>query len=414
VIEAPLRSELERCAAVVREHPGREALGAFAYDVLSVQAEGRSLFAGQKFMAQRAEAHGVTRDDARTSLGNLLGILERGASDSTEVALVAAFAMHGFAKAIERAQSAERVQLAQKLVAHADWLEVATAYRILPLLSGVEDGLRDVAINALVDAVLRDDTDRRDSDSASRARNALRIAALAALDAETARTGLGRIVRDAKDPSSRALARVASGDEAAAQPPAASGQPLRVFGRSRTSESGPVRSVLRWVTGYALFLWVGRMLGFLLSSRRQTELELDRNALRVRKRTTLFGRTVRSFEASYDVGALAYAERGARYALVRSVVSVFSLSLGLLIGGHFIFDGARGGAPLLLTVGALVVALGTGLDLALEVLGPAARGRAVLRIGFRDARPVALADIPVAEADRFLSALAERLAGARR
>jgi hypothetical protein len=52
-----------------------------------------------------------------------------------------------------------------------------------------------------------------------------------------------------------------------------------------------------------------------------------------------------------------------------------------------------------------VVALGAGLDLALDVLGPAAKGCVQLQIDLRDARAIKLADVALADADRFLDAL---------
>ena len=64
-------------------------------------------------------------------------------------------------------------------------------------------------------------------------------------------------------------------------------------------------------------------------------------------------------------------------------------------------------SALLLTVGALVVALGTGLDLALEVLARRLVGVWFCASGFATRVPWRSPDIPVAEADRFLSALAD-------
>jgi hypothetical protein len=81
----------------------------------------------------------------------------------------------------------------------------------------------------------------------------------------------------------------------------------------------------------------------------------------------------------------------------------------VLLGGYLVFDGARGGAPLLLLLGAGVVALGSGVDLALNVLLPARDARVDVQVDLRDARSLRLGRVQQADADRLLQALSLRL-----
>jgi hypothetical protein len=147
----------------------------------------------------------------------------------------------------------------------------------------------------------------------------------------------------------------------------------------------------------------------LVALRRELEVELHGEALQVRSRTSLMGRTLRSTEAYYDVWRVTGAFRRARFALLRSVVGILSLSLGVLLGGYLVFDGARGGAPLLLWVGAGVVALGCSVDLALNVLIPARGARVDVQVDLRGARSLRLGRVQQADADRLLHALSLRL-----
>ena len=79
--------DLDRVIKAVEGAKCRRALGALALDVLSRQAEGRTLFAGEAFVEKRAAAHEVARKEADTAAGNLVGVLERGAKQPLERAL---------------------------------------------------------------------------------------------------------------------------------------------------------------------------------------------------------------------------------------------------------------------------------------------------------------------------------------
>ena len=403
----------DRDAAVqcVERQPNALSLAALAYDVLCIWADGRSLFSGQKLMADRAARCGVTRDNANTDLGNVLGMLERGAQASVEVALISAFAARGFDAAYQAADGTERARLADQFVAQLDWLEAATDYRVTAYLDRLfgQESARGL-VDALYRAVLRDDSSDPDVDVNLRARNAARLSILARVPSHTAHSGLRALRKQAKDPANRALAAafveepVTESHEVAIEPG------FVVSGISRTpSRSLPI-ALLRWFSGFALLQAVQRFFCFIVAMRRELEVELRGEALRVRSRTLLMGRTLRTTEAYYEIWRISGAFRRARFALLRSVVGVISLSLGILLGGYLVFDAARGGAPWLLLVGALVVAVGSSVDLALNVLLPARDARVDVQLDLRGARSLRLGRVVEADADRLLAALAVRMA----
>jgi hypothetical protein len=404
------QNELDQAAACVERQPNAAALAAVAYDVLCSWADGRSLFGGQKFMVEVATRCGVTHATAATALGNVLELLELGAQSSAEVALISAFAARGFADAFAAATGSEQSRLADQFVGRLDWLEVATDYRVTPYIDRL---LGRAAARGLLDAtyraVLRDDSADAKVDVAVRARNAARLSVLARAGDPTAQSELRALRKQALDPTSRALAAALVNEAVVEATEAALDEPLYVSGVSRPpSRSLPV-ALLRWLSGFALLQAVQRFLCFVVALRRELEVELRGEALRVRSRTLLMGRTLRSTDACYELWRVTGAFRRARFALLRAVIGMISLSTGVLIGGYLVFDGARGGAPWLLLIGAAVVAAGSSVDLALNVLLPARHARVDVQFDLRGAGSVRLGRVPQADADRLLNALSLRL-----
>jgi hypothetical protein len=266
---------------------------------------------------------------------------------------------------------------------------------------------RAALLDALQRAVQRDDDAAGAIDASVRARVAWRLSALSSARGEPAKRALRTFRNKGKDSATRALSAVLLGelarDEGIAQ------AELRVAGVSETpSRSLPI-AMLRWLSGLALLSALQRFACFLIALRRELEIELRGESLCVRGRTSLLGRTLRSSEACYEIWRVTGAFRRARFALLRSVIGVLSLSLGILVGGYLVFDGARGGAPLLLLIGAGMVAVGSSIDLLLNVLLPARAARVDVQVDLRDAASLRLGRVPQAEADRLLEALTLKL-----
>jgi hypothetical protein len=396
--------DLDRAASLVHALEGGERLAGLIFDVLSRQAEGRSLFGGEKFVAARAEAHGVERDAAQTPLGNVLVMLERGPDSSAQWALCGALHVKGFAQAV-RSQPAERKALVTRFAAHADFLELATPYRVLSSLVRVLDPELAAEVHAAIGAlVLRDDA--RDAQPQARARNAGRIAALGDARTAASQAALQAIQASASDAFSRTLCglqlrrEVGNRDEPA----------LHVHGRSGRLPTGPWGSLLRWLTGYGFVAWLGRLLLSGLGARREIDVELGSGGLRVLRRTRLFGRVIRAADEVHPLHLLRRARRATRYPAVHLVLGAFCFALGIVLGGVFSFDALRLHDHALAFIAVVLVFVGTGSDLLLEVIVPAGRGQVSLELDLGRRFRTQLAGVPLAEADRFLDALWQRIA----
>lgn len=397
--------DVRRAVEQVTSHPRREALGALALDVLSRQAEGRTLFAGKEHVEARAEAHGVSREDAAVDGMNLLAVFERGAESAAERALVAAFAIDALGRKLADADEGEREALAQRFVRHADWLEVSTPYVVYAFVDPLlEPEPARVLMDAMADAVLSDARAVAAPRHDARARSAARLSALAASRCDGSRDALGRVAREAEDLVVRALARELGGE-----PPSVPGSAC-LSGRYASVPRTAGRAVLRVVTGVAAVAWLGRLVGRLVGVRSDVEMELVPGGVVVRRQLALLGRTVRSREERFTLSALAGVAREVRYPMLHVLIGLVALAAGVLAGGLLAIDAVRTGETVLLLIAAGLVLLGGGLDLALDVLVPARKGKVVVDLSLMSGRVLRLDRVPVEDADRFLETLRRRSA----
>jgi len=436
--------ELERAVAALPALPALARLAALGFDVLSRQAEGKSLYAGKKFAAGRAQAHGVKRSDADTPLGNVVAIVERGAEGAAQQALLAALFVRGFGDAVQ-ARPNDRALLLARFCEHCEWLELSVGQRVWPLLPLLLPApLVNEVHAALGAATLQLDPTHaagKNRDPRARARSAGRIALLAEADSAAARDALARIGREHADELIRGLAGQAlsanrasasggvsvsasvvvsgsSSSTSSSYPPRDSAaSPLAscsVSGRSGPRRYGPVLTVLSWLSGFALLTWLFRLGLFAIGYRREIELLLRGDALRVHRTTRLFGRTLIDEQRLYPLDELSSAARTTRYPMLHAAVGTACFALGVLLGGALGFDALRAGEPALLRWAAFGVLAGSALDLAFTVLLPAGQGRVGLDLELGRKRTAQLAAVPLAEADRFLEALWQRLERPRR
>ncbi|MGE0786883.1 MAG: hypothetical protein AB7S26_14520 [Sandaracinaceae bacterium] len=401
---------VEQAVAAVRACDSRDALAALAYDVLSSQAEGKALLSGAKYIEGKAKAHEVERDDAETEAGNVLAILERGASEPLERALIGALAVAGLEAALADDED-DRSKRVFRFVSHADWLEVATDLVVLPFVDPLLDEAHAASVWREVAQRVADQAAGRDGElPRTRARNAARLSALASSPSEAARGALRSVVRStALDEPTRMLASALAGDGATE---AASVQP-ELEGVLMRAPRGGIVEVLRWLSGWALVSWLVRGALFLLGARRNARVRLSAGQLEVRTTTTLLGRTVRESQESLRVDALDSASRAVRYPAIHLMVGVIALSFGVLAGGLVLFDGVRSGELVLLTIACGLLLGGAALDLGLDVLVPARRGRVTVDLRARAQRPMRVSRVPLEQADAFLRALRQAAAQRR-
>ena len=398
-IPPAVSSSIERLAKEVSAHPSRDALGALAWDVLSRQAEGRVLFAGREFAEKRAAEHGVTRENASSSAGNVLAILERGAETDPERSVVAALAVHGLGMRLAAADADETTQLLARFVRVTDWLEIATHYTVLPFVDAILE--REIAAKVwseIAQAIVDDAGAGSGATPRERARSAARLTALSASGAEAAKRGLAAVAGSTGiDGATRALAASLGGTG-----PAAS---TSVRGRALPARRGSFVRVLGWITGLALIAWAVRGVAALLGTRREAELSLGDGGLELCERRFLLGRMVKETRARIALSSLVTAERELRHRSLHLLVGTFALGLGILLGGTWIVDGARSGELSLLMAGAVLLLGGAGLDLAIDVLVPVTRGKVALSLATTRGGDVRVGGLSIEEADGFLDAL---------
>jgi len=401
--------DVARAAAEVREHGGPDTVAAFAFDILSRQAEGKALFAGKKHVETRAEEHGMSRDDADTGRGNLLEILERGPESAAEYALVGAFAVRGLGA---RLKAGDEPGVLTSFVRHADWLEVATPYAVYAFVNRVLDDDEAARVYAAVaDACVG--ARPGVADHGARGAGAVRVAALGAADSEAAADALTRVAEHAADPALRAAASFALGrsqaDGAERATSDAPGRPVQILGRLGRPRRGALREALRIASGWALLSWFVRLLASLVGTERAVEGALVPGGIELRSRVTLLGRVIREREEVVPLTGLARLSRDVRYPTLHLLVGLSTLSVGVLVGGALAADAARSGATWVLLLGALVILVGAGLDLALDVFVPARRRKVAIDLAPAAGRAYRIEGVTPEAAERFIDAVKKQL-----
>jgi hypothetical protein len=409
--EALASTHAREAAELVRSHAHRAALGMLAFDLLSRQAQARTLFSGKEFVEARAREHQVQREQGETPWGNLLAVLERGPQTGAERALVLAFAVDGLRQRLEDVGAQGRDAALARFAGHADWLVLSTPLDPYPLVHELlDDRAREALWGRLAAAVLEEGS----PDPACRARHAARLVVLRASADASAEVALRRVADQCSDALVAGWAQEALPGSGGSSSMAAGKDALTVRGSVGRAPCASARDVLRIVSGVAAIEWVLRAVGHLAGFRREAEVALVDGGVRVHRRTRLLGRTVRDGQETYTLAAVAGAGRLVRYPAVHLLVGLLALSVGILLGGLWLFEGIRSGETVLLLMAAGVILIGAGLDLTLAVLVPGNRGRVALDLRVLSGGGVRLLRVPLAEADRFLEALARRLAPAGR
>jgi hypothetical protein len=444
---APTPSDVERVVDIVRTHQHAEKVGALVFDLVSRQAEGRVLFSGERFVAARAEEHGVDARMAETPLGNVLGLLERGAITRMDWALMSALHVRGFSDAWQARAEDDRRDLVARFATHADWLEASTHHRPLVFARELLPAQLAGELWKRIGVVALEED--KSPTPAGRGRNALRLSVLsgvtssASAGADSARAALERVKAEADDPWTRALAGAALQNGAAEPVPASvpssvSTAPTVVVSSNppppgtsppvtNTPSQPPLEAIriagvlarapamrwwapLRWLSGFAVVRWIVAGFAALLGVRRHVFVELQGQALSVRIATRWLGRTVRSSDVVHGLAHVAHVKRVARYASLHLLVGVTLFAAGILIGGFLLGDGLRSQDQTLLLAGAGLILGGAALDLVLGVIVPATARRVRIELDFGEHGRLDVAGVPADDADRLMHSLLEHVA----
>jgi hypothetical protein len=398
----PTIEGFERVVADVKSHPKGERLAALCFDILSRQAEGRALYSGRKLMRARASTHRVTRAEAETTFGNLLTMLERGPERTLEWQLIAGFAVRGLEDRLNEVDAAEKREVVERFARHTDWLELSTPYGLyafVPVL--LSEANQDALIEALEGAVLS--APEESQLPAFRARATLRIHVLASLERPTARVALARVLETVPDPFVQVLSKHALG---AAPAPETDGFELKgAWGRvPRLS----FLRVLQYFTGFTLVVGLGRFVAFGLGLERNARVRLEESAVHVRRETFLFGRLLRTSDASYALKDLNCATREVSMPLFQVLFGALSLAVCSVLALVWMSDGIARGDGGLLRSAVLALCVGMGLDLLFAGWGRLRRERAGFEMYVDGERVVALRRVDPQRAQTLVEQIARR------
>ncbi len=398
----PSVAALDRALSEARQHPHGRQLAALCFDLLSAQAEARSLKTGRRTVRARATVHRVARHHAETGEGNLLLLIERGPERAAQYALIGAFAVRGLAEKLEEASTAERREILERFARHADWLELSTSYAPYRFVKGMlSEEHQDVLIEALEGVVLA--PSEGPSLAAHRARATLRMHVLAMLERPGARVALARLAESTPDSWVRALAQHALGT---APLPVVDGFEVKgVWGRvPRVS----ALRLLSYLVGWALVQALGRSLAYGFGLERTGRVRLEANALHVRRETRLFGRTLRVSDASYALRDVACALREVSMPAVHVLLGALALATGVVLGVIWLSDAIARGDRDLLVSGSLALGAGALLDLTLAGWGRLRNERAGFELVVDHRRVVALRRVDSERAQRLVEQIARR------
>ncbi len=392
----------EKLIGEVRDHPNGSRIGAYCFDVLSGQAEGRALYAGRRMMRARASNHRLTREDTESSYGNVLDILERGPERSAEWALVSAFAVRGLEERLVESSAGERREVVERFARHADWLELSTSYapyRFVPDL--LSEASRDTLLEAL-ETFVQSPADGP-SVAAHRARAVLRLHVLSILDRPSAQDAFARVVETHPDPWLKTLAEHAFGNR-----PLPSNDAHEVRGAWGKLPRLSVWRVLQYVSGLTLLTGLGRFLAFGLGLERMARVRLETNAVHVHRETKLFGRTVRVSDASYALKDVECATREVSMPTFQVLFGAVALVLGVVCGSIWMSDGLVRGDHELFITGVIALTAGAGLDLVFAGWGSLRRSRAGFEMFVDNECVAALRRVDPERAQRMVRQIAAR------
>jgi hypothetical protein len=293
----------------------------------------------------------LSREQAATPYGNVLEVLERGATSPEDGTVLGAFVALGLRD--EKPDEARRKSLAAELV----WLAAYTPCNALPALDAA---LGDAAApwwQSVVELI------RGNTSTPSAPPPAEKLVVATALRASPSpRAGelADELAQSAADPFVRLALERGSADAT---------QPLH--GELTWRPRGAVVTALLAFTGVLLVRGIAYAIArFAFGYRRPTELRITERGLELSHRVELLGRVLRDRNVIVPLDNLATVCREVRYARLGLYGGLGALVAGTYLGVGLMADGLRvpGGSPSLLGLGLLLVAIGLALDFVLSTL----------------------------------------------
>jgi hypothetical protein len=169
-----------------------------------------------------------------------------------------------------------------------------------------------------------------------------------------------------------------------------------------------VLRVVQYFTGYTLVAGFLRFIGYGLGIERNARVRLEESAVHVRRETFLFGRLLRTSDASYALKDLDCATREVSMPLAQVLFGALALAVCCVLALIWLSDGIARGDWGLLRAAGLALGVGAGLDLLFAGWGRLRRERAGFEMVVDGQRVVALRRVDPQRAQRLVEQIARR------
>jgi hypothetical protein len=382
-------------------HPKIDALAEFVrLSALDAAAARRADFAS-RFSSRREpaaetaeKAPALTKEEADTSLGNPLSVLERGVETPAEQRLIGALLALGVSKKFPE-DPTEQQALAGQLI----WLQAHTPAGALTAL----DAALSERAGALWEAAARVARAPAQANSDfGRTEALVAVTALCESRSDVARRALMHLAQNAEDPLIKALAVAA----------VTHGDAPELRGELSPAPFGPVITALLAITLLLFVYQATRLIGRLVFAyRRPATLRLGVNGLELNHRTELMGKVLRERAVLVPLSNLARVTREVRYARVGLYVGLGALVLGTYYGMSYFVYGLQvsggGDRAQLVGMAVLLIVLGLGLDFVLSNAADSARGRCRVVVVPRKGRTLCVGALDPTRTDAMLANIAE-------
>ncbi len=386
-----------RAYDALSQHARIADLASITHAVMTSASETLRLDQAVARVAELAAERRLTREEATTSFGNALEVLELGPKDAAGGALACALAAHALA-AHPPADANQNIRAARDLL----WLAVHTPFDVTGLIDRAL-GQRAATLWEAIAERIRG-AGRAPLDPGERPEREEALVAAIALAASPAKIAEYQASLLARELSDRTVARILnrSSPHGVRKPL----EPLR--GEMAPPPRGPWATGVLAVTGLLLAVQVARLFGQLaLAYKRPAEvLLLEDGGVRIKWRVELLGRTLRDRDVLVPRTGLARAAREVRFRGVALYAGLLALAVGSYVGVSAFVDGVRAASPALLAAGLLIVSIGLAVDFALSCALPGARGRCRILFVPRNGATLCIGGLDLARADALLARLA--------
>jgi len=395
--ESPTPAEL---IAALADHPRRETLVRFVHDAAFEAAEQRrvnfasKLEAGESVHAVRLP-EGFSAEDAASSFGNVVSILERGVETPVEALLLGALL------ALSAREDPESPEVDQRFAANAAWLAAHTpcdALMCIDAAAGIREELwRAIGRVAVSPADVAHDFGRTEA--------LLAAAALGSSHSAAAASPRGRALERAEDPAVRALLAVGGVTQ----------EPLQ--GEVVEAPFSPVVTAVLAVTFLLAFVQLYRLAArYAFGYRRPAAFTLTERGLELTYRVELLGKVLRERTELVPLANLSRVTREIEYARAGLYAGLGALVLGTYFGMGLFVDALRvpGGSGSLLAMAVALVIAGLALDFLLSGGLDNFRGRCRLLVEPRKGHTVCLGAVDADRAHDMLMSVTAVASGASR